>query len=572
MNHERFRPGLRLLLAVALAASGTIAALAGASPTAPDAVDTAIVLQAGPIAVSAYAFDKNERSFREQFRQRHGRAPTEAELADWQALFRAQQTLLADAHARGYFDRPDILATVRRMEEHMLTQPEGPFYASLYLSAPIAEDRLRALHELNRRVLEVESVWFDSPTEADRALGRDFAAAASDEKLRRLRAARDNPHARFFAGRLTWPCQPFPVLASEILALAPGQWLGSTPILDGVLHLHVRAARDQPIPEFAPLRERIAEFVREFDRDCVRQQRRSDIFRQAQLEWDAATAALVIAHLADGIDETGHIVDPSLHALRDLPLARYRWENASVDVTVGDWQAWFNDQLARRVPQTAADIGDSVRGLVQSRHDLRDAARAGVASTPRFAEDRANFLRHQVLAAYQREQLAPDNPVGESDIAAYHTAHPARFERVSRVAARRLEFADEAAAAGYLTRTAETDASLAPRPLRDEAIEIALSPADAAAFSFAHRFIAYPMGFVHGPERTPAGSVVVLIRGRDLERSLIPLEEARPVIRQELERAALDARTLQRARELEPTLALANAAVTAVEPKPVFAP
>lgn len=388
--------------------------LPAATPAAAESViDTTPVLRVGSLTVSAYAWAKNERLYREQIRQALGREPTDTELADWRALFRAKLTLLADAEARGYFSRPDLLAATRQMEEYMLTQPEGPFYASLYPSTPAYDARLRALHELNRRVLDVASAWFDSATEADRTLGADFAQQSTDEKLRRLHAARDNPHARYFAGRMTWPCAPFPSLANEILAVVPGQWLGPTPGFEGVLHLFVRAAHDQEIPDFAPRRDAIAAFVREFDRDCVRQRRRAEVLRQARLEWDDAIASRVIAGLASGVDATGHLVGPALQDLGELPLARYRWDDTPVILTVGDWQGWFNGQLARRVPQSAADIGESLRALVQTRYDLRDAARAGVASHPQFVEDRANFLRNQVLAAYERELLMPDRPMRE---------------------------------------------------------------------------------------------------------------------------------------------------------------
>jgi hypothetical protein len=521
---------------------------------ADDGVDISPAFRVGRIEISRYALEKNRRRFVQATSEQEGRPPTAAELEHWQKLFRRQQVLLADADAAGYFARPEIARLVTAAERYMLTQPNGPYYASMYRRAEPDEKRLRSIDALTRKIVRGLGVCFDTTADARAALGPDFDSLPDDEKRARVRRARNNPRAIFREGEMTWPCEPFPAAAEAILALGTGEILRQEHGAGGVLYFFAQETTVQPAAAFAAIRESLAAFVRECDRRQVQREHGTSALSSARFSWDAHIAARVFEQGHGHVLPEGRLDTTALSSLVAETLGRYVLrDGTAVAISVGDWVTWFNAQFLRALPGSTRQVGDLVASMALQELDFHAARAAGLDRTPRFTEDRKNFTRNQVLDAYEREKIAPLIHITDAAVEADYATRRAQFRRVIRVHARQLVFADTAAAADYLAcRQAPEGAGgaspVAP-PLRENEIIVTRPSADSIDAGFDLMFIASPVGCVFGPREMAEGAEL-LIRGPDADAAPAPLVEVAGGIRQRLERKALEAEELRLGEEL----------------------
>ena len=518
-----------------------------------DAVDPTIVLQVGPITVSGYILTKNKTRFEQGVMQEEGRPPTPAELARWFELFIAQQVLIAHAEAKGYFERAEITRMVVAVERYMLTQPEGPFYRSLYDGHTTDEIHLRTLHEQNGHAVDVVAIRFDTAADAVAQLGADFAAALDDEKLARMLRGRDNPRAEFLEGTIGWPFEPFPDAAASIRSLATGGWILGAESIHGILYVNARNVRSYAIPDFDTVRETFAAFVRDYDKRRVQQERRARVLGEALFRWDEDIANRLIERLRQDSTADSKISDATVAEFGPMPLARFILEGSLVQVSVAEWQQWFNAQFLRRIPRVTRELGESVASMVLDEFDRRAAHEAGLDTTPRFCEDRRNFRNYEALALFEREQLAPGIHVSDDEIRTYYDSHAKTYTRMVRAQARKLTFDKIQTATDYLVQRhapATAAADVSPiTPNREEIVFISLPPGRESEPGFEQLFIASAPGTIMGPRDELEGAVI-LIREDQAETAPVPLAEVAATIRRRLERRALDEQERRLAREL----------------------
>lgn len=522
---------------------------ARATPEPQVADDPSLAFQVGPIQISRYALEKNRRRFEQATIEQAGRPPSPDELAAWEKLYRHQQVLIADAHASGYFARPAIEHLVAAAERYMLTQPNGPYYASLENVSDLSDERLRRIDALSRTTVRGMGVYFDRALDVRAALGPDFDLRSDEEKRVRVLGVRDHPRAIFWEGEMTWPCEPFPDAADAILALGSGQLLRREQADGGVLYFFAQESSTQPAVEFAAIRESLAAFVRQCDRQRQQREHRTKALGSARFTWDAGPAAHVVQAVAAHLLPEGRIDAEALSVHANEVLGGYAHNDGTeVTITVGAWVDWFNAQFLRAPPASTRAVGDLVGSMVLQEFDLRAARAAGIDRTVRFTEDRKNFARNQVLDAYERERIIPQIHVTDEEVKADYLARRAQFRRVERAKVRRLVFSDLTAANDYLVHHRARSASgegvrSATLPLREETLIVSRSSESTDA-NFERMLIGSGVGSIFGPHALGDG-VALWIRGEDAEVGSAPLAEIGGGIRQRLLRRAIEAEEMR---------------------------
>ena len=108
-------------------------------------IDDRIVLKIGPLEVSEYVVQKRFKPFREGLPS--GDADNTERISDWFEDFLVNQVITAKAVSERYATRPDVVAAVDRMERHMLSAVNGPYYQLILQDAVSSEAEIRKLYE-----------------------------------------------------------------------------------------------------------------------------------------------------------------------------------------------------------------------------------------------------------------------------------------------------------------------------------------------------------------------------------------------------------------------------------------
>lgn len=519
----------------------------------PSAIDRTIVLKIGPHELSAYGLEKNFNRF-------HGGRPAGAvsgqALQDWFRLFLAQQAILARAVADGYLERPEVTAMVERMATHMLTQTEGPYYATL---APpeLDEAELEKLHARTANVRHVVLARFRDAAEADRMLGADFRARSETEKTQWLRAASMRPGVVWHDGPLAWPYEPFPEVGEALEKLAPGEWLYGVEGEEGHSVAQVRRIETRSLPAFAAAREQFARFVRMIRKVRAQRQHRTRVLREAEFASDDAALARLAARLREvPLDAaTGAILPAAVAPIGELRLFSYTQAGAREAVSVARFAEYFNQRFVRPRTLELEALRQAAADMALANLDLAAARALGLDRTPQFEEDRKNFRNYQALDWFEKERLRPGLAIDEAAIAARYEAQRARFTQPAKAGARRLVFADWADAARFLDRHRGGAAGPAIQPLEESEVEIDRGAPPAGLENLTEPLLRAAPGAVFGPLQQ-GEQALVWLRGATLREETAPLASVAAALRQELERAALDAKEIALAREFAAAFAV----------------
>jgi hypothetical protein len=531
---------LRALLSsllLLLALSGDALRADGAAPT----LDHRIVLRIGTYELSGYLIDKYHRRFSDAEHQRLGRPPEQAAHREWLELFLAQQLIVAHAESQGYGARPEVRRIVDQMERHMLTQPEGPFYQTLYSHEPIDDDRLRRLHERSQIVRQVVLVRFNDETTALSALGADFTRQTDEEKLRRIKTCRDRGDALVHDGAIAWPFEPFSEIGDLLDKTSAGEWIEHRDPLFGIYRGYVREMNTQPGPALDAIRTQFEAMVQRVDRQKIQRRRRAELLAAADFRLQTATAERVVERIRTLSPATPQIPETLLAALASEPLFSYRIANNGVTVTVETYRQQFNDRLIRRLPGMLRLLRLDTENMVVEELDFQAACAQGIPNSLQFAEDRAGFRRMQILDLLEKEMLLPSIQIEPGEIESYYRGHTAEFQRTSRIAGRLFTFESEEMLKAWQRQ---------PSPnAHGENLEVSSAHPLAGFEAFHTNLMQAPPGVPFGPVKRADG-YAVFIKEKNVAIEPLPLAEARPLIHAKLQRRHLDEKERQLAAEL----------------------
>lgn len=548
----------RTLLAAWVVLTGPFAALtwgAGESRSPDTDVDRTIVLRVGALKVSQYGIDKNYRRVLKITEEQHRPPPTTAEVRQWFELFLAQRMVIAQAISIGYNERPEVGRMVDTMERYMLSQPEGPFYKTLYPEDRLPDERLASLYAHAGREVEVIALMF--PTrQRDTVLGIDWSRISTEERLHRLASHREAAGITYYEGLLQWPYDPFGEAAEALAQSEPGIWLesgnGSFPDAENWVLL-VHAVHDHLMPDFGAAREGFARFVHEHRKWEVRQRRQSELLRAAQFTFDEIVGAQIVDRLVPLPASATEVPSDVVTLTKDKRLGRYVAEGAVIEITGEVWRDYYNRLFLRQLPTDLSRLRQSVADLVVADLDCREARRRGLDRTPQFIEDRNNFFYAQILDLFEKERLATLVKITEAEIASYFRDHIGELGGTPHVGGRLLHFDDEKDALTWLQR----DQRAANRPdLHPVTGLIAEAHCDVSPVKpvlgmepFTPAILYGPAGQTFGPVKAE-GQWLVFVKEGESRLEAASTETASPEIRRILTRRKIEQLELDLAREL----------------------
>ena len=108
-------------------------------------IDDRTVLKIGPLEVSEYVVEKRFKPFQQGLPA--GDVDNTAMISTWFEDFLVNQVVTAKALSEGYASHPEALATVNRMERHMLSAVNGPYYQFLLKDSVRSESDIRKEYE-----------------------------------------------------------------------------------------------------------------------------------------------------------------------------------------------------------------------------------------------------------------------------------------------------------------------------------------------------------------------------------------------------------------------------------------
>jgi len=320
-------------------------------------------------------------------------------------------------------------------------------------------------------------------------------------------------------------------------------------------------------------------YVRRQRMALIQQKRRTRLLETSGFAFDRAAGQEIVARMRTLPLRTQAIPAELLSEIGALPMASYRVDGESCTVSFSMWSGYFNSLYLRRLPGNFPELQKSVEDLVVMELDCREAHQRGLDRTPRFAEDRRNFMHYQVLDLFERERLRPTIRISEAEIADRYREHSDDYAEPVRARGALLRFADEAGALAWMARGREAAAPVqtsAPGPLgMEELVVTAAQPLELMP-GVTPAILMAPDGQAFGPAASPLGYFV--FAKRTTERETLPLAAVAERIRSELTRSKLDAAELSLAREwsgrfaIEDRIPYAQLGFAGEEPSAPWAP
>jgi hypothetical protein len=504
------------------------------------AVDRRPAIVAGQWTVSAYLVRKYFGRFADEFQRKHKRAPTLAEKRAWLEAFVAKQVIVAQAAAMGYLERLEVRQTVARMERHMLTQPAGPFYQTLFPPKQWSEDELVAWHRKSSTVRELLVARFQSEQIQATVLGPDFSSLTLDEQRRRLLLGHDAYGVEVSKGRQPWPFFPFSEVANVIEDAGENGWIFHRDQRLGIYAIFVRRLGASAETSMSQIPPNFQVYADQITRNQRVRLRRVEVLMRSKLAFNTDVAKKAIASWRAGLAgavELPPLPDPTLAA---SVLFYFTAGTDRIPVSVETFRQQFNAEFIRALPQNVADLRARAEDFVVEEIDFRAAKAYGIDATPQFVEDRHGFAGYQVLELYEKEHVWPRllRPT-DSEVENYYRAHANDYSQTTKLRARRLKFATVEAALQWQNAASAKKVPIAP-PLSDTEVEIVRNHRRPEVDDVAQAVLltGHP-GQLIGPIPDGGGAVVYLIESR-LATEVLPLSAVAGSIRQTVEAEALD--------------------------------
>jgi hypothetical protein len=138
--------------------------------TDEEKVDENVVLTVDKVSITSYELNKNYHIFKRRFSTESHRPPSKAEAEKWLNDYIAQLYFLADANARGYYQRRDIEKIVEGMESFILTEPNGPL--EKVLTAGITPSYVESEVERSKKQFHLQFIELHDKKTADAVLSQ----------------------------------------------------------------------------------------------------------------------------------------------------------------------------------------------------------------------------------------------------------------------------------------------------------------------------------------------------------------------------------------------------------------
>jgi hypothetical protein len=411
-----------------------------------------IALTIGSFKVSEARVDMNFMKFAEKSRT----ALSADQIHVWLEGFIQRQILTAEAIDLGYGQRLEVAAKLRQMEEHMLTDSDGPLYGLLLRKSPkpLSSDEVYAREETTYQ-MEIIEVPKSSPEHA--SVSKLIGDSTPGEEARVANWLRQSDQVEYRQGSFAWPFEPVEG-ASEAICNAPvGRWQ-SVDDCDATVLFRIASKRRMPQPPRQEVQAMLEKMAAHWALEDVRHNRAMDLMASGSLgfDWDAAES--IIVNLKAARPEAGSELTSKLLGMSaDRLLAQLESQEGRQVVSVGDFIQYYNSLFVRRLPERPIDVYDLVKNFLLFRRDLRDARKLGLDRAGDFSEHKENYRDALILDLYENERVRPKLHLGRAAADDYYNNHRTEYERPIRIGGRIYTFESASAAAEFAKATASLD-------------------------------------------------------------------------------------------------------------------
>ena len=514
---------------------------------ADSAIDHTVALQIGPNKVSQYVVAKNFARFN-QSRQGDGERSKDA-ASRWFELFLAKQVIIAEAIDQGFDKRAEVLRVVEAMERNILSKEYSPPDPALLSKYAVIEEQLQKMYQHSGIVPSVVGARLSS-SKAKLLTEESWIKSSTSKKIERLKAlAGPADDCLLHEGPLPWPREPFEEIASNLAAATADSWIErKTP--DGTILVYVRSIQTRSLPPFESQREQFGKFVQMREQQRIQRNQRAARLRAAGAQVDGGICVKLAEAIKALPPKIMEVPSSATEGLSNEVLASYASDNQRITVTVEAWRNHFNDQFIRRFPRIPMAVKENVEAMIAVDLAVREAREQKRDQAPQFVEDRRNFLHHQALELFEKEQLTPKIRVSDDEVKAHYEKYQATYSHVSQAQGWALRFESPEKAAEWLqqSKPAFQEALSSAMILGKTEWDVSSTAPLAGSENMTEALLRLPEGQALGPVPAPEGCTVFIKRSE--VKSPMPLQAVAERVRSTLMRERLDELELALAKEL----------------------
>lgn len=383
-------------------------------------VDTSIVLRIGEMPVSRYILEKNLDIYN-RFIKPHSEHDTQpAEFNAWLESFIAKQTIIAKGRELGIHERQDIQETVLKMEKHMLSSPDGPFYKSLY-NPEISEGQILSETSHSKTAYNISAAHFQNREEAISILGKDFFENTTSSRCKSVSNLTPEEGRLLDRENISWPFEPLRGLFEQICNHdSPSSRLFESESPTGL----TLAVVNSTFPaDNIPSPDRVAQYLKWRDTTTFLESRRLKLIKDHSIKVQTEPLSLLYNAIREQPSTDSTIQIKSIEQFSHLPLLSFDLDDNTIKITVRSYTASYNNAFERILPNSLEELRTALENFAITEIDYWEAKQSGIDKTNKFTQDKLNFLNAQVLDAYQREYILPTIKVSEAEIEEFYRAN-----------------------------------------------------------------------------------------------------------------------------------------------------
>lgn len=514
--------------------------LSGQAQESP--VDRRIILQIGPYSVSAYRLEKHLRGFQES------NSHESKTLSSFAEQFLIEQVLIQRALQEGYGTRAEVADVVMRMERHMISSLQGPFYTRLLDQQTSPAKRLERYRAAMHRQLDVVVGRVNTPQQRDDLVAALSSCPNAEARRTQLAAYAQARTTELFEKRIAWPFDEQPLFGDALDICNAGDVL--TAEGEDGHYICVVAGVLQDSTQFSTTPTEVFQLiVGHTSRERLAATRRGEVLTRARLQIDHVT----IGQLAERYRHHG-TSDGSLAAAvvgggaRDV-LATYDGPTGPTCIPVAGFAAYLNGLIVRRIPSSDQDWIVGLRDQVMAEFDVADARAVGILADAKFEEDRSNFRDYQALELYRREKLIPSITISPESVDSRYQRKKSELTAPTRLRGQLLFFSDPNAARKFALEAPARSVTELPGPSRIVEAEFGREECPATLAGMASSLFSPNAPSILGPF-SDGNEWIIWRRDAVVETRTPGLDDVATSIREELIKEALVTRERDRAKEL----------------------
>ena len=369
-------------------------------------VDGNIVLTVGQVSITSYELNKNYHIFKQRFSMENHRAPSKAEAETWLNDYIAQTYFLADAAAKGYYQRKDIETIVEGMENFILTEPNGQL--EKVLTAGITPSYVKSEIERSTKQIHLQFIELHDKKTADAVLGQSgYANGQPDWEGALANASKKG--ALNGQDIYEWPFMSFWKEEKSLFNLKKGD-VRLLSLQSGFYLLYVTDITYLPQPPLTAVQMEL-----KLKRDIVKGYLEK---MQQQLRFTVNRDNLLALGIKISSGEPVYRLNKDDYpGLLTRELANYNLPGGQLEkITVNELIDYYNQLPLRAYLKNSAGIEEYLYKIASDVPVRKDAEKMGIMNDPKFILDKNNYRNNIVLQKYTEACLADTAGISPREI------------------------------------------------------------------------------------------------------------------------------------------------------------